>query len=406
MRDIHICFAVDENYECMLVTVKSILHYLPDGLRCVFHILVDDGYSENLWASICTSYSKYDNCLFVKHEVGRLFRDERFQHEEAWLPMQTYYRLALPEILETDKCLYLDTDVICCCDITELYDVDIDNYLIAGVRAAAYINQENPEEFCRRNGLPGIDQYVNAGIILMNLLAMRDRGFFLKAQRLMREYHETQDQDIINIICYNSILHLSYRFNVASYVHDRPFDWYGPLFDIEDVKQAWATPALIHYANRRKPWNDLDVFFADRWWAECLDSPVADHFYNKSRKSIMSYAMYNRKTISESRWKREVIDRIQRAEHIYVYGAGHVAKTIIPRLKSFGIEIEFVLVTRLNEGEDNLMGVRIISEDEFEILDKLGLVIIATYNNLVSDIAFTLLKHGMNNILQLDDGEL
>ena len=46
---------------------------------------------------------------------------------------ETYYRLFIPNLFpDYDKVLYLDSDIIVCEDLTELYNTDIDN-LYAGV---------------------------------------------------------------------------------------------------------------------------------------------------------------------------------------------------------------------------------------------------------------------------------
>ena len=46
--------------------------------------------------------------------------------------VETYYRLVLPELLpDYNKVLYLDSDMIIRRDIAELYDLDLESYLIA-----------------------------------------------------------------------------------------------------------------------------------------------------------------------------------------------------------------------------------------------------------------------------------
>lgn len=54
------------------------------------------------------------------------------------------YRLLIPQICKNfAKVLYLDSDVVVCADITELYKVDISHMLIAAVHDVDYCGEYN-----------------------------------------------------------------------------------------------------------------------------------------------------------------------------------------------------------------------------------------------------------------------
>jgi len=73
-----------------------------------------------------------------------------------------------------DKVLYLDTDTICAKDISELVETDISNYEFAG--SLDYYGKHfiSPD-------------YINAGVLLLNLKKIRETGLFRKCLDMLKE---------------------------------------------------------------------------------------------------------------------------------------------------------------------------------------------------------------------------
>ena len=68
-------------------------------------------------------------------EKDRAFEDVNMHIKH--ITQATYYRLKLPGLLlDIDKCLYLDVDIVVQNDLTELYEQDMEEYYIAGGKAA------------------------------------------------------------------------------------------------------------------------------------------------------------------------------------------------------------------------------------------------------------------------------
>lgn len=83
---------------------------------------------------------------------------------------------AVPEI--PDKILYLDTDVLCRADFSKFYHSDISNVEIAGV----------PDRYGKwffGNILK--HDYLNSGVLLMNMANIRKSGLFKKCRELCRK---------------------------------------------------------------------------------------------------------------------------------------------------------------------------------------------------------------------------
>lgn len=131
------------------------------------------------------------------------------------LPDFTYVRLLLPEILKTyNKCLYLDGDVLCKGDISELLNTDIDFF-------GGYLDFDE-KHYLR---LTGVKNYVNAGVLLMNLKNLRNDNFLSKAlsfdcnSKSIFKKHWSHDQTIINELYQNKIKIIDVKYNAQLDYH-------------------------------------------------------------------------------------------------------------------------------------------------------------------------------------------
>lgn len=82
----------------------------------------------------------------------------------------------IPQI--PNKILYLDTDVLCRADFTELYQTDMSDYEIAGV----------PDRYGKWFfGNIFKHDYFNSGVLLMNMVNIRKSGLFKKCREMCRD---------------------------------------------------------------------------------------------------------------------------------------------------------------------------------------------------------------------------
>lgn len=212
---IHIAFCLDEKYvEHCATTIASILSNMTDK-QIVFHVISD-------------SINKDKKIIFsrwVSDEYGASIRfhdvdSDLFKHfpiENAYINISTYYRLMLPEILkDIDKVLYLDCDIIVSSSIQSLWEIDINNYAVAGIRDR--IN-DNIRLYNRlRYALS--DGYINAGVLLINLKKWREEEVFERALNISEKdpaILKNHDQDIINILFHDSKKILPFKYNLLEY---------------------------------------------------------------------------------------------------------------------------------------------------------------------------------------------
>ena len=151
----------------------------------------------------------------------------------------TYYRILIPELYpKLKKALYLDCDIIILDDIAKLYNKNIDKYLIGSVKERWFKEYEELRSYAKKViGLKKATNYINAGIMIMNLQELRKYNFKDKFMHLIEttKYTFAQDQDYFNRICKGRIKFINEKWNACGYLYNK------------------SNPKIIHYTVF-KPW--------------------------------------------------------------------------------------------------------------------------------------------------------
>ncbi len=234
---------------------------LDDELRDRLAQLADDDFDLRL---IPIQYSR---------EEQRLDADRRLQRFSG----ATMVRLRLPELLpHLDRVLYLDGDILIRKDLTAMYQEELGEHLIGAVLdMGGSVVYDFPTKL-------NTDQYVNSGVLLMNLERLRRENTFALAdvQRLIREVAlPCLDQDIVNILCNKSIRLLPLRYNAPVLLYktierfslEQVNEFYGIHY--ESWSQFEEDAVVIHLSGHKKPWKFSNVLFSDIWMEAYRLSP-------------------------------------------------------------------------------------------------------------------------------------
>lgn len=266
---IPVVFATDYNYlKYTLVSMCSILRHPTINITYRFIILIPEGSIEKYRELIDKILSEYNNYTIEILEIGDEFNNAYLKLKDITTP--TYYRLLLPELLpDCDKCIYMDGDTIVLDDLFNLYSIDMGNNYVGAAEAPGYY--ENKGYHMARLGIPPEDEfkYYNAGVILINLRQMREDNITDKFMGMISNKLESQDQDIINIVCRNRIVKLSAAYNVMTKYNAWSEDYFINVIGQQayDVyKHQVSKPVIIHYADKVKPWHSARFRYADHWW--------------------------------------------------------------------------------------------------------------------------------------------
>ncbi len=251
-----IVFSTDDAYVMPTsVAIRSLaLNY--SGKQLLFFILSKAPLSDaGKDALVAATQGAGCSCRFVFHCV-----DDRMlagvQSHLKHISVATYYRLLIPGILAAyPKCLYLDGDICVPGDVAELLEIPLkaDEY-VAGVVAFEGATTRQRHQRLDTLGIKDLNTYVNAGVLLMNLDAIRADKVPARWLDLARHDFPLQDQDVINVACFGHIRLLPPKFNAMPPLYSRSEKALARVYGLADVKEGKNNPVIVHFANQFKPW--------------------------------------------------------------------------------------------------------------------------------------------------------
>lgn len=279
---VSVVFAANDYYTPYLSTLlASILHNYDNSRPLEFIVLARDFTPANEERLIDQAEEAGATLAFI--DVGKAMAPyEKKLHTWAHFKIETYFRLLLPQLLPYHhKVLYLDSDMVCLADISELYDTDVEGYLIAackdpdttGIYQGVEVDLGQPDKRHYMDEVLKIEnpfEYFQAGTILFNLdewrrsLDVEEVFAFAQAEKW-----QLLDQDVLNYFCQGRVRFVDMAWNVM-------FDNGG--FRISDIishttpelydayLSAREAPKIVHYAGPFKPWMDPNCDFGHIFW--------------------------------------------------------------------------------------------------------------------------------------------
>lgn len=253
----------DDNYiEYYKVLFKSIVYNNTD-VEIICYLL----YSTGLCAEKLEEFSSYCNHNKITLYPIRINKD-CFENApcEEW-SIETYFRLLVIDSLpkKVDRILYLDGDMVVLKNIEEFYKSDFGNTFFIGCEDRSISGGKNLEEY-HRMGIPEDEVYINAGVLLINLIELRKE---IKQSDILDYLYQKMDiikyadQSVINGMFYN-------KFKIAdAFLYNCMVNTYSYTLKKKILKEAF----IIHYAGSgQRPWNvECGRRFAtavpgDLWW--------------------------------------------------------------------------------------------------------------------------------------------
>ena len=209
---ISLSFSVSDNYaQHLAVVLASVLVNNPDS-NFIFHVLHRNITPESE-RKVKELEAMYPNCRVEFHKIDAS-RFEKFHvpAELEHVTQETYYRYILPEVLvDEDRTIYSDVDVLCVGDLKPLWELDLKGNILAAV------SEGSDGEFKKqRLELPGEAPYFNAGLQVIDLKAMREGGYTGRLMENTVKYAKIlawPDQDVINLTLRNRILAIDPKWN-------------------------------------------------------------------------------------------------------------------------------------------------------------------------------------------------
>lgn len=267
--NIPIVLAADENYMApTFITMYSALSNRKSQNNYDFYVLCPDHVCKEAVEVIRSLELIFSNLSIFFIYMGNRFSDLKMKIGHVTSP--TFYRLCLPELLQENKCIYLDSDIIVKKDLSDLFAINLDGMYLAGVLSEGiHTDKVYAENLCKLIGLNDVNTYINAGVLLMDLQKLRNDGVINLWMKLIKKEFPAQDQDILNLTCYGKIKTIPLKYNAMTKcraLNCRSENINAKTYSKEEIWEARTDPTIIHYADKIKPWNNKNVLFAEQWW--------------------------------------------------------------------------------------------------------------------------------------------
>lgn len=176
----------------------------------------------------------------------------------------SYLRCYFTKVLNCDKIIYIDADAIVVDNIEELWKLKVKT--IAGVKEGG--------EWSKYLGIDGMDdKYINSGVLIMNLKAIRNNHLDDKMIDLLNTKHYYfPDQDVINIV-FKDKMYLSNIYNSTE-----------TTGIVDNAK-------IIHYIRQAKGWYKESP--RSEIWFNCEKEMIGgnnmENYYVRATKTFNDY---------------------------------------------------------------------------------------------------------------------
>ena len=255
---IAIVLIADQAYtEQLTVTMKSIMYHN----KSVDFYIINQGIMPDWFRKMRRIVRNLGGELYnIPFDMGLISDEWRTQNHISPIAYAKYF---IPRLVDRERVLYLDTDIIVNGSLTSFFLTDLKGFPVAAVR--------------------DVDGSFNTGVMLIDNLQWKDLSVSDKCLELSEDKksehweleHFNGDQTILNSVFQDNWLELDKRFNVQV-GHDIVafYSNWQEHFHLDD------SPLIIHYITYRKPWNSLTSYrYREKWW----------DFYNLEFSQILAH---------------------------------------------------------------------------------------------------------------------
>ena len=277
MKKLDICFCFNDNYTVpAAIAFYSLLESASEDVFYTIYVLGSCKSDQNieLLKSVVSKFQNKAELNFIDTEefFKNNYLECNFNTEGGAFTYDILARCFLEKFFpEKKKIVYSDVDVIFREDISELYDLDIENYYLAAVRNA--FNQLNDYKELNHLSSEYLDKYKDlysaGGIWVVNIeKAIADNLTQTKLDILNNPkiYKRWPDQDLMNLAVKDKIKFIP--LNYISYPYLLKYmkmDNFCSYYSESELYDSIMHPKIIHFAYW-KPWFDSNIAYADLWW--------------------------------------------------------------------------------------------------------------------------------------------
>ena len=277
---IPICFITDDNYVIPTATAIQSLLESKEAETCYDIYIISTSLTKNniekfhLFASTTVRINIIQGSLDKYANLHKNYKGSFCVATPSAL-----LKFEIPNFLVNyDKVIYLDGDILVKKDLSDLWNIDIKNLYVAAAYDTGRLYSKN-EKFMI------YPQYFNSGVMLLNLRLMREKNISQKLYEAKKKSNDMSlmDQNIFNQVLKDKIKNIDIVFNYLAINLHRATDKYdfqdiNHLFNrkyssLEDIEDK---AYILHFSSKDKPWKYYNGEYSELWYKYFQKTPYKD----------------------------------------------------------------------------------------------------------------------------------
>lgn len=259
------------------VAATSIVSLLENNKKTkdITFYIVDDGITEKnkeKLTEMIKSYGRNVEYIFAP-DPSELFD---FPFKSRYQIGHSYPRMAIGTLLPNsiDRVLALDSDTLITGEISDLYNMEMSDNILAGVTDCM-----NLKAYKKQFGLSGEEFYCNAGVFLVDLKKWRNEKIEETIKEVIKNSNGNVfffEQTLMNYSCRGKIFKLHPKYNCYTlffaFKYENLLRWRNPtiFYSKEEIIDATKDPRIIHFTR--------NFYMLSRPWVEGCDHPLTSSY--------------------------------------------------------------------------------------------------------------------------------
>ena len=240
-----LCTACNETYALGgTVALCSALRRIDPAVGNVRVYVLDGGIKPTTWDRLARSLTLTGRAHTLIHLQPAMARFAGLPQDWGNSVM-TYARLALPELVDEQRLIYIDADMVIQADVSPLAALDLEGAIVAAAPDVITGTLGNEGLPVKELNLPPDDPYLQAGFLVIDLPKWRDAKVsegVLDYLRTWPKHAKFWDQSALNVV-----LHRHW--------HRLADGWNMPAWWAEAGKGGLNLDgAVLHFVGPNKPW--------------------------------------------------------------------------------------------------------------------------------------------------------
>lgn len=302
-----IVYSADNNYirHCAASLVSLFENNMDiDALRVIVLSNNIDESSKKKIKTIGRNYNR--DILFI--ELENIC--DKFEKNNEF-PISAFGRLFLQNIENLDKVLYIDCDTIINGSLKELFEINIDEYYLAGV-------QDTIQHYAITVlGMKKYDRYLNSGVLLINLKKWREDNLKTKFIECIKSYDGNvphNDQGVLNIVCNKKILFISPKYNFMPEFITMTSKQLKKLYLMknfyteDELNDAKKDIRIIHYLTK----------FYNRPWFKTCTHPMKEKYLYYLEKTDFQKDLLNGELSKKIKLQKNIYEKMPFAIFVFI----------------------------------------------------------------------------------------